>query len=98
MDKKQRDSYRLLFEALLALQTEEECADFLEDLMTRKELADVSQRLLVAQMLSEQAVYSNIVEKAGASTAPISRVNRAYHYGAGGYKTILKRIDGEPKQ
>lgn len=98
MDKKQRDSYRLLFEALLALQTEEECADFLEDLMTRKELADVSQRLLVAQMLSEQAVYSKIVEKTGASTATISRVNRAYHYGAGGYKTILKRIDGEPKQ
>lgn len=98
MDKKQRDSYRLLFKALLALQTEEECADFLEDLMTRKELADVSQRLLVAQMLSEQAVYSKIVEKTGASTATISRVNRAYHYGAGGYKTILKRIDGEPKQ
>ena len=98
MDKKQRDSYRLLFEALLALQTEEECADFLEDLMTRKELADVSQRLLVAQMLSEQAVYSKIVEKTGASTATISRVNRAYHYGAGGYNTILKRIDGEPKQ
>ena len=98
MDKKQRDSYRLLFEALLALQTEEECADYLEDLMTRKELADVSQRLLVAQMLSEQAVYSKIVEKTGASTATISRVNRAYHYGAGGYKTILKRIDGEPKQ
>ena len=97
MDKKQRESYRLLFKALLALQTEEECADFLEDLMTRKELADVSQRLLVAQMLSEQAVYSRIVEKTGASTATISRVNRAYHYGAGGYKTILKRIDGESK-
>ena len=97
MDKKQRESYRLLFKALLALQTEEECADFLEDLMTRKELADVSQRLLVAQMLSEQAVYSRIVEKTGASTATISRVNRAYHYGAGGSKTILKRIDGESK-
>ena len=48
-------------------------------------------------MLSEQAVYSKIVEKTGASTATISRVNRAYNYGAGGYEKILKRLEKDPK-
>jgi len=52
------------------------------------------QRLMVAKMLSEQAVYSRIVEETGASTATISRVNRAYLYGAGGYTKILKKLDG----
>ena len=47
-------------------------------------------------MLSEQAVYSKIVETTGASTATISRVNRTFHYGAGAYSKILERI-GEDK-
>ena len=95
MDYKNNESLQLLFKALLTLRTEAECAAFLEDLMTRKEITDIAQRLLVAKMLSEQTVYNKIVEETGASTATISRVNRAYHYGAGGYKKVLKRINEE---
>lgn len=95
MENGKSEEFHLLFQAILALKNEEECAAFLEDLMTRKEISDIAQRLSVAKMLSEQAVYSKIVESTGASTATISRVNRAYHYGAGGYATILKRIDKE---
>ena len=91
----ENESYLLLIKAILALETEEECEKFLEDLMTFKEMNDISQRLLVAKMLSEQAVYNKIVEKTGASTATISRVNRAYHYGAGGYAMILERMKEE---
>ena len=91
----ENESYSLLIKAILALRTEAECEKFLEDLMTFKEMNDISQRLLVAKMLSEQAVYNKIVEKTGASTATISRVNRAYHYGAGGYATILERMKEE---
>ena len=95
MEKFDHESFQLLFKAMLSLKNEAECAEFLEDLMTRKEMADVAQRLSVAKLLSEQEVYSKIVEKTGASTATISRVNRAYHYGTGAYDKILKRIDGE---
>ncbi len=95
MNQYENESYRLLFKALLSLESEEECIALLEDLMTRKELSDIAQRILVAQMLSRQAVYNKIVEKTGASTATISRVNRAYHYGAGGYQKILERIEGD---
>jgi len=89
------EGYELLIKAILSLETAEECADFLEDLMTRKEISDAAQRILVAKLLSEQTVYSKIAEETGASTATISRVNRSYLYGAGGYRAVLERIDGE---
>lgn len=95
MEYYKNEDFRLLVKALLSLEDETECVAFLEDLMTRKEVLDIAQRLAVAKMLSEQAVYSKIVEKTGASTATISRVNRAYNYGAGGYDRILKRLEKE---
>ena len=86
----------LLIEAILSLKTEEECRSFLEDLMTGKEIQDCSQRILVAKLLREQMVYSRIAKVTGASSATISRVNRCYTYGAGGYRTVLNRLLGEP--
>ena len=97
MDFKDNEGYKLLVKALLSLETEEECNALLEDLMTRKEINDIAQRMLVAKMLSEQIVYNKIVEETGASTATISRVNRSYLYGAGGYKKALAAISEEEK-
>ena len=48
-----------------------------------------------AKLLSEQTVDSKIVEETGASTTTISRVNRAYVYGEGGYKRFLLIIAEE---
>lgn len=89
----ENEGYKMLVKALVAIENEEECRAFLEDLMTMKELDAITQRIEVAKMLSEQTVYSKIVEETGASTATISRVNRAYLYGAGGYKRILSKIE-----
>ena len=86
---------RLLVQAILSLETEEECRNFLEDLMTGKEIQDCSQRIMVAKLLREKQIYSAIAAATGASTATISRVNRCYAYGAGGYQTVLKRIEPE---
>ena len=95
MNHQEIKGYDLLIRALLSLRNEQECEAFLEDLMTRKEMNDISQRLLVAQMLSQQIVYNKIVEETGASTATISRINRAYNYGTGGYRTIHDRVEKE---
>lgn len=92
MDLNHNEGYKLLIKAMLSLETEEDCAHFLEDLMTRKEILDAAQRMLVAKLLSEQTVYSKIAEETGASTATISRVNRSYQYGAGGYRYVLEKI------
>ena len=85
----------LLVRAIMSLETEEECRAFLEDLMTGKEIQDCSQRILVANMLRERQVYSAIASATGASTATISRVNRCFTYGAGGYRTVLDRIEND---
>ena len=95
MNLKENEGYKLLIKAILSLENEEECENFFEDLLTRKEIVDSAQRLLVAKLLSEQVVYSKIAEETGASTATISRVNRAYLYGSGGYREMLKKIKDE---
>ena len=57
------------------------------------ELNAISQRIVVAKMLSEKCVYTDIVNETGASTATISRVNRSLQYGCDGYDKIFERID-----
>ena len=84
-----------LCKAILSLQTKEECYAFLEDICTIKEVQDISQRLAVAQMLSQGISYTTICRETGASTATISRVSRSYEYGAGGYKNVLARLGKE---
>ena len=85
----------LLFKAILSLKNEEECYNFFEDLCTVPELKAMSQRIVVAKMLTDKKVYSDIVAKTGASTATISRVNRSLIYGSDGYEIVFGRIFDE---
>ena len=88
-----KGSLTYLYEALLTLETPDQCEAFLEDLCTIQELKALSQRMQVAKMLSEQKIYSDIVAQTGASTATISRVNRCLHYGKDGYKHVLEKLE-----
>ena len=81
-----------LFEAVLQLKDKEECYRFFEDVCTVNELLSISQRFEVAKMLTQKKTYLEIAEKTGASTATISRVNRALMYGQDGYSMILDRM------
>ncbi len=92
-NKLQNENMDFLFNAILSLETLEECYDFFEDLCTVQELKTLSQRIVVAKMLSEKSVYTDIVEQTGASTATISRVNRSLQYGCDGYDKIFERIN-----
>lgn len=87
-----------LYRAILALETEEECYAFFQDLCTIAELRSMEQRYEVATLLSEGMVYSDILERTGASSATISRVNRCLHYGAEGYHTVIPRLKGEKEE
>ena len=90
--KRDDKNLEFLFKAVLELEDIEECYDFYEDLCTVQELKSLSQRLVVAKMLSEKCVYTDIVNETGASTATISRVNRSLQYGCDGYDKIFKRL------
>ena len=93
MNKKLRTSaVSHLFEAILTLETEEECYSFFEDLCTVNELLSISQRFEVACMLRRHETYLQIAAKTGASTATISRVNRSLQYGSGGYDLAFERL------
>ena len=81
-----------LYKAILTLETEEECYNFFQDLCTIPELRSMEQRYEVATLLSEGMVYSDILERTGASSATISRVNRSLIYGAGGYESVLEKM------
>ncbi len=81
-----------LFEAILSLETEEDCYRFFEDLCTIHEIQSLAQRMEVARQLDEKRTYSVIAEDTGASTATISRVSRCLIYGADGYRRVLDRI------
>mgnify|MGYP001132745089 CR=1 FL=1 len=80
MNKKiKTEAVDFLFEAILSLETKEECYTFFEDVCTINELLSLSQRFEVAKMLREQKTYLEIAERTGASTAAISRVSRSLH-------------------
>lgn len=81
-----------LFDAIMQLQSKEECYLFFEDICTINELLSLSQRFEVASMLREKKTYLDIAEKTGASTATISRVNRSLNYGNDGYDMVLNRM------
>ena len=66
---------------------------FFEDLCTVNEMVSLCQRFAVAAMLREDKTYLDIAEQTGASTATISRVNRALNYGNDGYDMILRRLE-----
>lgn len=88
-----------LFKAILTLHTIDECYAFFDDLCTVPEIKAMSQRFAVARMLDEGEIYTEIVEQTGASTATISRVNRALHYGSDGYMLTINRLrEAEKKE
>ena len=87
------EAVRDLFEAILTLETEEECFNFFEDVCTVNELLSIAQRFAVAKMLKEDNTYLEVAEKTGATTATISRVNRSLNYGKDGYELVFSRMN-----
>ena len=79
--------------AMLTLKTKDECRAFLEDVCTIAEVQALSQRLTAAMLLRGGANYHEISAQLGLSTATISRVSRSLNYGAGGYQTVLERLN-----
>ena len=98
--KKRSDPESELYAAILKLQTVEECYDFFTDLCTFSELKAMEQRFELAKLLNDGLIYNDILEKTGASSATISRVNRSLNYGMGAYRVIFDRMkeDEQAKQ
>ena len=87
--KVKSEQTELLMRAVLNLQTSEDAYRFFEDICTIAEVKSMAQRIEVARLLREGVTYQEIARQTGASSATISRVNRALLYGADGYRRVL---------
>ena len=85
-----------LFQAILTLETVDDCYNFFEDLCTIKEIEEMAKRMCGAKMLSDNKIYTEITEATGLSTATISRINRSLRYGTDGYSAVLERLGSTP--
>jgi len=85
----EKNSFDMLYDAVLSLKSKEQCKAFCKDIFTIKELETITQRLEVAKMLLDGSTFNEIVSATGASTTTIARVNRCLNYGEGGYKSVL---------
>ena len=85
----------LLMDAILHLTSQEDAYRFFEDICTIAEVKSMGQRIEVARLLRAGVTYQEIARETGASSATISRVNRALLYGAEGYVRVLDALDGK---
>lgn len=97
IDKLRGELLDQFFDAVLSLETKEECYQFFDDVATMNEVQALSQRLEVAKMLRSGSTYNQIEQETKASTATISRVRRCLDYGSDGYGLILDRISKDEK-
>ena len=85
-----------MYEAILTLKTVDGAQ------VVKKALALVhglerEYRYQVAVYLSQGMIYNDILERTGASSATISRVNRSLQYGSDGYAVAFERLQAEGK-
>lgn len=80
-----------LYETILELKDLDECCAFFDDLCTVGELRAMEQRFDVANLLDEGLVYTEILDRTGASSATISRVGRIFSSGTGGFRQMIDR-------
>ena len=74
---------------LSQMQDTDEIYALFEDIMTVREIKEISQRLAVARMLDAGKSYADIEKDTGASATTIARVSKALNYGSGGYRAAL---------
>ena len=98
MEKLHTKDVDALFEAILSLETVDECYRFFEDVCTIKEILDIAQRLKAAKMLKAGKNYVEVCAETGMSSATISRVSRCLEYGAGGYELVISRVTKEEEK
>lgn len=86
------DSEKLenLYQVILKLENNEQCQALFEDLCTRKEVANMAERLYAAQLLLEGKTYNQVISETSISSATLSRISQCVQYGKG-YSALLKK-------
>ena len=78
-----------LYDAIVSLESREQCQELFDDLCTRKEIEKMAERLFAAKLLLEGNTYNQVMAQSDISSATLSRVSRCVQYGKG-YSRLLK--------
>jgi TrpR-related protein YerC/YecD len=76
-------------QTLTAISEITEMQNFLCDVMTEKEITEMSARLQAARMLKEGATYTAITQATALSSRTVARISNWLQNGYGGYETAL---------
>jgi len=98
IDPPTNERFDALLDALVAVRSRRECQEFLSDLCTPTELNAMASRWDVAHRIECGVPYRKIQQETRVSTATITRVARALSHGAGGYRSLLRRIKGVSRE
>jgi len=82
-----------LAQALVDIDNKTDMQNFLRDVMTEKEIIEISARLEAARMLKAGKTYAEIIERTKLSSRTVARISDWMQNGAGGYKQALARMD-----
>jgi len=93
--RRRKKAEKALFRAVLTLETETECRQFLADLCTPAELEALIDRWSVVPLIQDGLPYRRIHDMTGVSVTTIGRVARFLSGGNGGYQTVLDRLGSE---
>jgi TrpR-related protein YerC/YecD len=86
-------SARQLAQVVTAIDSIDVMQAFLRDVMTEKEIIEISSRLEAARMLSGGAKYADIIKKTKLSSRTIARISEWVQNGYSGYQAALEVID-----
>ena len=79
-----------LYELIAQITDPEDIRTLFDDLCTRKEIANMAERIHAAKLLLSGNTYSQVMSQADISSATLSRVSRCVQYG-NGYSRLLKK-------
>ncbi len=82
-----------LAEALLTIDDIQTMQNFLRDVMTEKEIIEISSRLEAARMLQDGNTYSEVVAKTRLSSRTVARISEWLKNGCSGYEAALKTVN-----
>lgn len=84
---------RQLAEVLSSISSLPAMKNFLRDVMTEKEIIEISARLEAAKMLRSGAKYTDIMAETGLSSRTVARISDWLKNSAGGYDVALDTIN-----
>lgn len=78
---------------LTAIADQQTMKNFLRDVMTEKEILEISARLEAAKMLRAGRSYAEIIEKTKLSSRTVARISDWMQNGNGGYALVLDQLE-----